>query len=112
MSLTEVMQTHLAFHAGNTQAFGETVTYTTRAGVATADMPAIVFREQARDAETGVHLAGTVDVVIPYGSAGRSTVDVGGDKITVSTRQGDSARACLIREIIQQDAGGWWLRCG
>lgn len=95
----------------DTDAFGETVTYTPAGGQAVT-IKAVVVRDppEAQDVIGNVRTP-VMDVWIRNDSTyGRTSINTGGDTITVAYRNGGTTAAYAVRHVLDQDNGMWHLR--
>lgn len=94
----------------DTDEFGESITYTPTSGSAVA-ITAIVDRAPPEAVnEFGEILAGVMRVQIAnVATTGVTSVDTGGDTITVAYRKGGTAAAYRVVKVIAQDSASWLL---
>jgi hypothetical protein len=99
----------------NTDVFGEAITYTPLNGSAKS-INAVVMRgvpeplesnSETRQQGKSINLVVFIRNDATYGV---TSVDTGGDKITVARRKGGTAEAINVGQVIEQDAGMWKLR--
>lgn len=90
--------------------FGETVTYNPLNG-ASVSIPAIVERDPpVTSPSPSMSKAPRMYISIRNkATVGRTSIDTGGDTITVAYRYGGTAEAHPVRRILKQDAGMWVL---
>jgi hypothetical protein len=95
----------------DTDGFGETVTYTAR-GKAPKTLEAVVFRNPP--APVNGSLTATAPLmtvwVRNHATYGVTSVDTGGDTITVAERVGDTPKAHPVDSVLKQEGGMWQLR--
>jgi hypothetical protein len=99
----------------DTDVFGEAITYTPLNGAAVS-INAVVMRgvpeplesnSETRQQGKSINLVVFIRNDATYGV---TSVDTGGDKITVARRKGGTAEAINVGQVIEQDAGMWKLR--
>lgn len=89
---------------------GESVTYTPVGG-SPVTFSANVNRDVLVPSDAGDGMVAAVEVFIRrHVTLGRTSINTGGDTITLAQRYGGTARAFMVSEIVTQDAGGWLVR--
>ena len=107
--LDGVLHLDMALAFTNTDEFGESIVYTTRAGVATT-YKAQVFRDPPKKFNDSPQIK--MEVHLPRdttGTLGPASINSGGDTITVAYRIGQTATVHLVSAPVMQDAAGWVL---
>jgi hypothetical protein len=95
----------------DTDAFGETVTYNPLGGDA-ASLKAVVFRNPPQQVNGSFTAASPyIEVWIRnHATYGRTSINTGGDTITVAAREGGATANHPVDSILQQGGGMWKLR--
>lgn len=87
---------------------GESITYTPK-GATPVTINANVFR-YGPQAVSGQVIAPHIEIEIPnHATKGRTSINVGGDTVTLPERQGETAITLRVNQILQQDGGMWLL---
>ena len=113
MTLKSLMMNDMSNTFLNTDEFGESITYVTKAGVEKS-ISAVVSRGRLDpDEETaGRSLSDEIEIRIANDStAGVTSVDAGFDKVKVPEYLGEAADTWRIVEILSHDASMWHLKC-
>ena len=99
----------------DSEVFGESITYTPRVGSAVTiyafvdrNVP-VPFESNSVTQPFGKH-PNIVVWIRKHATLGRSSIDTGGDKISVARRKGGTAEAFSVVQVIEQDAGMWKLQ--
>ena len=91
--------------------FGETVTYTPVSG-SPVSIKAVIVRDPPDGLQSpATAMTPVMDAYIRNDATyGRTSINTGGDTITVAYRKGGTTAAFAVRQIIAQDAGMWHVR--
>lgn len=101
-----------AFADADLMVGSESVTYTPRGGTAVT-FDANVSRDVPILADSGDGYVPSIQVFVRnHATLGVTSVNTGGDTVTIAERRGGTARTHQVREVLEQDAGGWLLRLG
>lgn len=91
---------------------GETILYTPKGSTTPLTINANVFRHGPQQVG-GVSqaYAPSIEIYIPNNATtGVTSVNIGGDKVTLPERKGETAKTYNVQEILEQDGGMWKLR--
>ena len=90
--------------------FGESVTYTPL-GSSAVTINAVIDRSPPvlRDGSGKLRRPKMTAWIRNHATAGRTSINTGGDTITVAYRKGGTAEAFLVKGPLEQDAAGWLL---
>lgn len=108
----------MAFDAAafvDSDALGETVTYTPRNGTA-VEIKATILRNEPEPLESNaqtLRYGKSINIeafIRNHATLGRTSIDTGGDTITTSARYGGETKTYHVASVLDQDAGMWRLR--
>jgi len=112
----EVIQDQLAIDGEfftDPDVFGEQITYTSQ-GAAGTLMNAYVHRfGPGESVPTSGGITATMEILIrnhATDTKGRTSINIGGDTVTVAERYGGSTAVRMVVDAIEQDNGMWLLR--
>lgn len=112
MGLLDTSMSDDATYFIDTDEFAEAVTYTPLGGTAKSINAIVVRDEPAQLGETAARsLAADLTIAIRNdATAGVTSVNTGGDRVTVARRYGETAKSLQVYEVISSDAAIWRLR--
>jgi hypothetical protein len=85
----------------------ESIEYRPRGGTAVT-LSVQVFRKAASEMNGSI-VIGTQIFVRRHATLGRESIDVGGDKVLIAKRRGQTPELHRVAGIVQEDAGGFTL---
>lgn len=111
MSFKEQLNNDAVLAFLNTGEFAETITYTPKGGTAKT-IAALIDRKPVNSVgeDSGRTLLGQIEIVIANDSEnGISSINKGGDTVSLPERVGDADIEWSVIDIVDQDEGMWRL---